>query len=143
RDPPTPTSEITRLRFSALVVGAISGVAAWLLFVTGHRHVPESVRFGAVLLLFVVGPASLVLGGLFGGLALVDELIVLAALGVGIGPAVGDLLGRFHAIALFPYLAAIGGGMFVFRAVARRHRPVSSAADRRALLVLLSIAFLT
>src|SRR5262249_31512900 len=68
---------------------------------------------------------------------------VLAALGVGIGPAVGDLLGRFHAIALFPYLAAIGGGMFVFRAVARRHRPVSSAADRRALLVLLSIAFLT
>jgi len=107
-----------------LGLGAAGGVLAWVLFKLSLEIWPPPLRFGLALVTFTLGPAALFAGAAMDDLAPFEQGILLAALGVGLSPALADVLARLGLVVLFPYVSAVGVGVFVSRCLAVPRRAI-------------------
>jgi hypothetical protein len=101
-----------------LAIGAAVGAAAWPLVARAAPWLPEPARFLAGFLVFTFGPGAAAAGVVSRGLDAMTRTIVVLAVGMAAAPALVDVLGRTHLVAVFPYLACALTGAFVAPAIA-------------------------
>jgi len=126
-----------------LSLGFVLGATAWLLLALLLPLVPVWLRFGLALLTFTVGAGSLGAGFLVVDRPPLEQAIVLCALGVGLAPLGADVLGRIGLVALCPYVACGGAGLFVARLAKKSGsaaNPVSDDAKWAAIPVAIALA---
>lgn len=128
-----------------LIGGGLLGAGAWATLGFVLPYVPVPVRFALGWFVFTFGPGIVLSGGLTRDLDRVTRVIVALGAGTAATAVLIDCLGRVHAVATFPYLAAAmtGGGVLLWRGRRDDCRAPMSFADQAACaaLVALAIAF--
>jgi hypothetical protein len=109
------------------VLGGLAGAAAFALLVKLLPALPVPVRFILSWGVFTFGPGVVVAGSVARALDPARRLIVVLGAGSAIVPALLDVLGRLHAVPVFPYVASAcaGAGLIAWRRGAGARTPAA------------------